>query len=81
MVTSTLAAQPTISPKPPRSQFATTTIYELSDALATIRDYEFPVKVTDTTTAYFSNERHGVQSLFVGRDFLTDLVKAYASSN
>jgi acetylornithine deacetylase/succinyl-diaminopimelate desuccinylase-like protein len=29
-------------------------IYELSDAIAKIRDYEFPVKMTDTTRAYFA---------------------------
>jgi acetylornithine deacetylase/succinyl-diaminopimelate desuccinylase-like protein len=28
-------------------------IYELSEALLKIRDYEFPVKMTDTTRAYF----------------------------
>jgi acetylornithine deacetylase/succinyl-diaminopimelate desuccinylase-like protein len=29
-------------------------IYELADALARVRDYKFPVKVTDTTRAYFA---------------------------
>jgi acetylornithine deacetylase/succinyl-diaminopimelate desuccinylase-like protein len=29
-------------------------IYELADALAKVRDYEFPVKFTDTTRAYFA---------------------------
>jgi len=29
-------------------------IYELADALAKIRDYEFPLKFTDTTRAYFA---------------------------
>jgi acetylornithine deacetylase/succinyl-diaminopimelate desuccinylase-like protein len=29
-------------------------IYHLADAIAKIRDYEFPVKMTDTTRAYFS---------------------------
>jgi acetylornithine deacetylase/succinyl-diaminopimelate desuccinylase-like protein len=29
-------------------------IYELADALAKVRDYEFPMKLTDTTRAYFS---------------------------
>jgi acetylornithine deacetylase/succinyl-diaminopimelate desuccinylase-like protein len=29
-------------------------IYELADALAKVRDYEFPVKLTDTTRAYFA---------------------------
>lgn len=29
-------------------------IYQLADAIARIRDYEFPVKMTDTTRAYFS---------------------------
>ena len=29
-------------------------IYELADALVKIRSYEFPVKLTDTTKAYFS---------------------------
>jgi len=29
-------------------------IYELADALAKIRDYEFPVKMTDTTKAFFA---------------------------
>jgi acetylornithine deacetylase/succinyl-diaminopimelate desuccinylase-like protein len=29
-------------------------IYQLADALAKVRDYEFPVKLTDTTRAYFA---------------------------
>ena len=29
-------------------------IYELADAITKIRDYEFPVKMTDTTRAYFA---------------------------
>src|ERR1051326_4256056 len=29
-------------------------IYELADALVKIRNYEFPVKFTDTTKAYFA---------------------------
>ena len=29
-------------------------IYELADALVKVRDYEFPVKLTDTTRAYFA---------------------------
>jgi len=29
-------------------------IYELADALAKVRDYEFPVKFTDTTRAFFA---------------------------
>ena len=29
-------------------------IYELADALARIRDYEFPLKMTDTTRAFFT---------------------------
>jgi acetylornithine deacetylase/succinyl-diaminopimelate desuccinylase-like protein len=29
-------------------------IYELADALAKVRDYEFPVKFTETTRAYFA---------------------------
>lgn len=29
-------------------------IYELADAIAKIRDYEFPVKMTDTTRSYFA---------------------------
>ncbi|WP_404710981.1 M20/M25/M40 family metallo-hydrolase [Sphingomonas sp. MMS24-J13] len=29
-------------------------IYELADALVKIRDYEFPLKMTDTTRAYFA---------------------------
>ena len=29
-------------------------IYELADALAKVRDYEFPVKLTDTTRAFFA---------------------------
>jgi acetylornithine deacetylase/succinyl-diaminopimelate desuccinylase-like protein len=29
-------------------------IYELADALAKVRDYEFPVKLTDTTRAFFT---------------------------
>jgi len=29
-------------------------IYELADAIAKIRDYEFPVKMTDTTRTYFA---------------------------
>ena len=29
-------------------------IYELTDAIAKIRDYEFPVKMTDTTRTYFA---------------------------
>jgi len=29
-------------------------IYELADALVKVRDYEFPVKFTDTTKAYFA---------------------------
>jgi acetylornithine deacetylase/succinyl-diaminopimelate desuccinylase-like protein len=29
-------------------------IYELADALAKVRDYEFPVKFTDTTRVYFA---------------------------
>jgi acetylornithine deacetylase/succinyl-diaminopimelate desuccinylase-like protein len=29
-------------------------IYHLADAIARIRDYEFPVKMTDTTRAYFT---------------------------
>src|SRR6202012_5501839 len=29
-------------------------IYELSDALAKVRDHEFPVKLTDTTRVFFA---------------------------
>jgi acetylornithine deacetylase/succinyl-diaminopimelate desuccinylase-like protein len=29
-------------------------IYELADAIAKVRDYEFPLKMTDTTRAYFA---------------------------
>jgi acetylornithine deacetylase/succinyl-diaminopimelate desuccinylase-like protein len=35
-------------------------IYELADALAKVRDYEFPVKLTDTTRAYFAKSATAV---------------------
>jgi len=37
-----------------RSPSATNAIYELADALGKVRDHEFPVKMSDTTRAFFA---------------------------
>ena len=48
-------------------------IYELADALARIRDYEFPLKMTDTTRAFFTGVGAGRKDAL--GDALVALVK------
>ena len=62
-------------------------IYELTDAIAKIRDYEFPLKMTDTTRAYFAetgksrNDETGQAMIALSRDPADKAAEAVVSQD